>query len=103
MFEALRIAIKRHVKTARWYASTTCSETGCRVYVHLGDGTVFRARGQTVGQAEARAAAKINEWASIRLVPTSDGDLCDQLEASIAVARAKRGRPALRVIKGGKS
>ena len=104
MLEVLRVAIKRHIKTAHWYTSTICSETGCRVYVHLGDGTVFRARGETFGQAETRAATKINEWAAIRLVPVSGGDdLCEQLEASIAIERAKRGRPALRVIKGGKS
>jgi len=103
MSDLLRTIVQQNAGTT-WRVSTSYSATSCHVRVDLGDGVVFRARGTSVEEAETRAAAKIVEWADLRQPePGNDDGLVEQLEASIAVERAKRGRPALRVIKGGKS
>ncbi len=102
MLDSLRTVIAQHAETERWRVSVSCSSTGARVEVHIGVGAIFRARAANVDQAEEKVAAKIIEWAYFRR-PEPDDDLAAQLEASVAFERAKRGRPALRVIKGGKS
>jgi hypothetical protein len=105
MLEILRTVIAQHAETDRWRVSTSCSATGAHVQVDLGVGRIFRARGANADQAEENAAAKIVEWVHFRWPdPESDNgdELTAQLEASVAVAREKRGRPALRVIRGGK-
>lgn len=103
MLDLLRSAVTENAGTSRWRISTSCSITGYRVYVDLGNGKVFRARGRSAGEAQARAAAMIVEWVEFQKPDPEDIALVDRLEASIAVARAKRGKPALRVIRGGKA
>lgn len=102
MLDALRTVIEQHAETERWRVSMSYSATGARVEVDIGVGAIFRARAANVDQAEEKVAAKIVEWAYFRR-PEPDDELAVQLEASIALERAKRGRPALRIIKGGKS
>jgi hypothetical protein len=82
--------------------STAWSGTGYRVRVDLGGGLVFRAGGRSAEEAEQKAAMKIVEWVDLRSPEPDPDDLAQQLEASIADVREKRGRPVLRVIPGGK-
>lgn len=102
MSDLLRTIVQQNAGE-RWSVSTAWSGTGCRVRVDLGEGLVFRARGSSVEEAEEKAALKIVEWADSRSPEPEPEDLAEQLEASIAIVQAKRGRPALRVIRGGKS
>jgi len=103
MSDLLQTIVRQNAGT-RWRVSTSWSTAGCRVHVDLGEGLVFRARGSSVEEAEEKAALKIVEWVDFRSPEPDPEDLAGQLEASIAIARENRGRrPALRVIRGGKS